>query len=122
MLSAGDDIDVIQATLLRTLASAHRLRIVHLLGTRSCEVNELATALGLSPAAASQNLAALRAVGIVEAIRDGRAARYRLTDPEIRSACELMRGALVRRLTRLGDLAAAASEPADSVLPPVTVR
>ncbi len=122
MLNVGDDIDTIQASLLRTLASAHRLRIIHLLGVRPCEVNELAVALGLSQAAASQNLAAMRAVGLVEAIRDGRTARYRLTDPEILAACELMRGALVRRLTRLGDLAAAAAETSEPVLPPAHVR
>ena len=113
MLNAGDDIDAMQASLLRTLASVHRLRIVHLLGAASCEVNELAHELGLSQAATSQHLAALRAAGVVEALRDGRAMRYRLSDPEIREACERMRDVLVRRLCRLGDLAAHASQPVD---------
>ena len=74
MLSTGPDIDSIQASLLRALASAHRLRIVHRLGVAPCEVNELARELGLSQAAASQHLAAMRAVGIVEAVRDVRSA------------------------------------------------
>jgi ArsR family transcriptional regulator, virulence genes transcriptional regulator len=106
LLSTGDEIDTIQASLLRTLASVHRLRIVHLLGDGSCEVNEIARELGLHQAATSQHLAVMRAAGIVEAIRDGRSMHYRLSDPQIRSACELMREVLVRRLSRLGDLAA----------------
>jgi len=112
MLGLVDDIDAIQASLLRTLASAHRLRIIHRLGIGPCEVNELARDLGLGQAATSQHLAAMRAVGLVEAVRDGRTMRYELCDPEILAACSLMRTALVRRLSRLGDLAAAERVPA----------
>jgi ArsR family transcriptional regulator len=110
-LRATDDIDALHASLLRTLASVHRLRILHLLGARPREVNEVARELGVSQAAASQHLGAMRTVGLVEALRDGRTVRYRLTDPEILDACQLMRAVLVRRLARLGDLAAAAYEP-----------
>jgi DNA-binding transcriptional ArsR family regulator len=116
LLSTGDDIDTIQASLLRTLASVHRLRIVHLLGDGSFEVNEIARELHLQQAATSQHLAVMRAAGIVEAVRDGRSMHYQLTDPQIRTACELMREVLVRRLCRLGDLAAHASSSSDLVL------
>lgn len=108
LLSAADDIDVIQASLLRTLASVHRLRIIHLLGDRAYEVNELARELGLQQATTSQHLAVMRAAGIVESSREGRSVHYQLADPQIRTACELMRDVLVRRLSRLGDLAAQA--------------
>lgn len=107
MLHAPDDIEQLQASLLRALASPQRLRIIHLLGSGPCEVNELVRDLGLNQAAVSQHLAAMRGVGLVEAVRDGRTVQYRLTDPEILSACHLMREVLVRRLTRLGDLASA---------------
>ncbi len=117
MIGLTDDIDAIQASILRTLASAHRLRIIHQLGIGPCEVNELARELGLNQAATSQHLAAMRAVGLVEAVRDGRTARYQLCDPEILAACALMRSALVRRLSRLGDLASAARQPAASAIP-----
>jgi len=112
MTSAAEDIDELQASLLRSLASPNRLRILHLLGARCCEVNEVAHQLDISPAAASQHLGAMRAVGLVEAVRDGRSVTYRLADPQILAACGLMRDVLVRRLARLGDLAAAAHEPA----------
>jgi len=122
LLSTADEIDAIQVTLLRTLASVHRLRIIHLLGSGSLEVHELADQLGLQQAATSQHLAAMRAAGLVEGDRDGRAMRYRLSDPQINTACELMREALVRRLTRLGDLAAQAIASNDLVLATNEVR
>lgn len=111
MLYIGDEIDVLQASLLRTLASPYRLRIVHLLGTGPREVNEVSRALDLSQTATSQHLGAMRAAGLVEPLREGRVVRYRLVDPEILDACALMRDVLVRRLSRLGDLAATAYEP-----------
>jgi DNA-binding transcriptional ArsR family regulator len=110
MQSATNDIDELQASMLRSLASAHRLRILHLLGERPCEVNEVARELGMSQTATSQHLGAMRSAGLVEAIRDGRSVTYRLSDPQILAACGLMRAVLVRRLSRLGDLAAAVHE------------
>jgi DNA-binding transcriptional ArsR family regulator len=110
MPSATNDIDELQASLLRSLASVHRLQILHLLGERPCEVNEVARELGMSQTATSQHLGAMRAVGLVEAVRDGRSVSYRLSDPQILAACGLMRAVLVRRLSRLGDLAAAVHE------------
>jgi DNA-binding transcriptional ArsR family regulator len=111
MAGHADDIDDIQAGLLRTLASPHRLRIIHRLGIGQCGVTELARDLGLSQAAASQHLAVMRGAGIVDAVREGRVVRYELSDREILAACSAMRSVLVRRLSRLGDLAAAASAP-----------
>jgi DNA-binding transcriptional ArsR family regulator len=110
--NATHDIDELQASMLRSLASAHRLRILHLLGAGPFEVNEISRELGQGQAATSQHLSAMRSVGLVVAVRDGRTVRYRLADPQILAACELMRSVLVRRLLELGDLAAAAYEPA----------
>ena len=110
MLPLTDDLDEIEATILRALASRTRLRFVHALATGPAEVHDLADALGLSQAATSQHLAALRAVGLVDAAREGRAVEYRIGDPQIVAACDLLRGVLVRRLTQLGDLAASAQE------------
>ena len=64
----------------------------------------------MSQATASQHLGAMRAAGLVEAVRDGRSVSYQLSDPQILDACGLMRTVLVRRLSRLGDLAAAVHE------------
>lgn len=106
-LGFNDEIDEIQATSLRALASPHRVRLVHLLIDGPREVRDIAAALGLGQAPTSQHLSALRSVGLVEASRDGRLVTYRLADPDIARACTLMRAVLVRRLTRLGRVAAA---------------
>jgi len=109
VLKAHDEIDVIQTALLRVLASPHRLRIIHLLGERPREVHELVGELGVCQASVSQHLASMRSVGLVEATREGRSVRYQLTDPEIVGACRLMCNVIVRRLSALGSLAAAAT-------------
>ncbi|HEX7612408.1 MAG TPA: metalloregulator ArsR/SmtB family transcription factor [Candidatus Limnocylindrales bacterium] len=107
MLRPEDGIYGLQASLLKTLASPRRLEIVHYLGEFGCvEVRKLAEHFGSTQPAISQHLAALRGVGIVEAVREGREVRYRLADPEIVAACGLMRQILIRRIARLGDIAA----------------
>ncbi len=107
MLRPADGIYALQASLLKTLASPRRLEIVHYLGEAGpVEVRKLAEHFGMPQPAVSQHLAALRGVGLVEAVRDGREVRYQLADPEIVEACGLMRQVLIRRIARLGDLAA----------------
>ncbi len=107
MLRPADGIYALQASLLKTLASPRRLELVHFLGEAGpVEVRKLAEHFGTTQPAISQHLAALRGVGLVEAVRDGREVRYQLADPEIVAACGLMRQVLIRRIARLGDLAA----------------
>jgi ArsR family transcriptional regulator len=101
-----DEITVLQAEVLKTLASPRRLEILHALATGPIEVGRLAESLGASQPNVSQHLAILRSAGLVEAERDGREVRYRLADPDVIVACGLMRTILERRLTRLGQMAA----------------
>jgi DNA-binding transcriptional ArsR family regulator len=108
VLSLTEDLDELQASVLRTLASATRLRIIHALSIGPAEVHDLADALGLTQSATSQHLAAMRNAGVVEATRDGRIVQYRLSDRDLVVACDLLREVLLRRLTLLGDLAATA--------------
>jgi len=115
MLRPSDDIYGLQAAILRTLASPRRLEIIHLLGEGPIEVRLIADRFGLTQPAVSQHLSALRSAGLVQAVRVGRDVRYRLTDPDVVAACELMRQVLLRRMTRLGDMAAAYSNRSDPV-------
>lgn len=101
-----DEITILQAEVLKTLASPRRLEILHALARGPIEVGRLAEAIGATQPNVSQHLAVLRASGIVEAERDGREVRYRLADPDVMVACGLMRSVLERRLTRLGAMAA----------------
>lgn len=103
-----DEITILQAEVLKTLASPRRLEILHALARGPIEVGRLAEVIGASQPNVSQHLAVLRTAGIVEAERDGREVRYRLADPDVMIACGLMRAVLERRLTRLGEMAAGA--------------
>jgi DNA-binding transcriptional ArsR family regulator len=104
MLQVMDEITTLQAEVLRTLANPRRLEILHRLAQGPCEVRRLAEDLGVSQPNISQHLAVLRASGVVDAERDGREVRYSLADPDVVVACNMMRGVLQRRLTRLGRL------------------
>ncbi len=108
-----DDIYAVQAEVLKTLAHPRRLEIIHLLSDGPREVSRLAEEMGISQPNVSQHLALMRGAGVVEAERDGREVRYRLSDPDILVACETMRCVLARRLTRMS--AAAARTPAELV-------
>jgi len=94
----------LQAEVLKTLAHPRRLEIVHELARGPRTVGRLADELGLPQPNVSQHLALMRSSGVVEAERDGREIRYRLTDPDIIAACGLMQKALQRRLARLAAL------------------
>jgi DNA-binding transcriptional ArsR family regulator len=104
-----DELSILQAEVLRTLANPRRLQILHALAEEPMEVGRLAAAIGATQPNVSQHLAVLRGTGIVEAERTGREVQYRLADPDVMIACGLMRAVLERRLMRLGRLAATAN-------------
>jgi DNA-binding transcriptional ArsR family regulator len=104
-----DEITILQAEVLKTLTSPRRIDILHALAAGPREVGRLAASLGASQPNVSQHLAVLRSAGLVEAERDGREVRYRLCDPDVIVACDLMRSVLQRRLARLGRVAASDS-------------
>jgi ArsR family transcriptional regulator len=110
-----DEILILQAEVLRTLAHPRRLEILHRLAAGPVEVGRLAEELGLSQPNVSQHLAVLRSAGVVDAERLGREVRYRLSDPDVMRACGLMRGVLERRIGRLAQLSQqAAADPASA--------
>ena len=100
-----DEITILQADVLKTLANPRRLEILHALAYGPIEVGRLAQRIGASQPNVSQHLAVLRTAGLVDAERDGREVRYRLADPDVMVACGVMRSVLERRLTRLGRMA-----------------
>ena len=105
-----DEITILQAGVLKTLANPRRLEILHVIAREPVEVGRLAKAIGASQPNVSQHLAILRAAGLVVAERDRREVRYRLVDPDVMVACALMRAVLERHLMRLGDMAVGASD------------
>lgn len=67
-----------------------RLHLVWLLANQELDVTTLADATGATIPAASQQLAKLRAAGVVSARRDGRRQLYRVDDPHIVGVIEQM--------------------------------
>jgi ArsR family transcriptional regulator len=65
-------------------------------GERS--VGELAQDLGCSLANASQHLAVLRSAGLVDTRRAGTTILYRLAEPELMEACDVIQRIVGRRL------------------------
>jgi len=106
-----DEIYCLQSEVLKILASPRRLEILHRLAEGPLEVGRLAAEMGISQPNASQHLAVMRAAGVVEAEREGREVRYRLADPDVIRACDIMRGVLMRRLARLGELSERPAAP-----------
>src|SRR5437899_1869028 len=117
-----DEIEILQAEVLKTLAHPRRLQIIHRLAAGPVEVARLAADLGMSQPNASQHLAVMRAAGVVEAERSGREVRYRLSDPEVIVACQLMRGVLERRIGRLAGLSGVRSAPPPAATTRTTTR
>ena len=114
-----DPIHELQAEICRTLSHPARIAILHLLAEEPREVGRLASAIGISQPNASKHLAVMRSAGLVEAARDGRGAIYRLTDPGVIGACDLMAQVMRRRLARMAELSAAI-EKTDGVSAPTT--
>jgi ArsR family transcriptional regulator len=100
-----DSITILQAEVLTALANPRRLEILHLLAAGPREVGGIAAELGISQPNASQHLAVMRSAGVVIADREGREVRYRIADPDVIAACDLMRRVLARRIARLAALA-----------------
>ena len=94
----------LHARICRTLAHPKRLEILNLLREGELSVSELAERMGVSLANVSQHLAILRDRGVVMTRREGVNVYYRVADPRIIQACNLMREVLFEQLARSGQL------------------
>jgi len=89
-----------QARICKTLADAKRLMILHELRDSEMSVGQLASNLGLPQSNVSQHLAILRERGIVTTRRDGTTIYYKLANPKIGEACDLVREVLADQLSQ----------------------
>jgi len=83
-----------QARICKAFANSTRLRMLDLLGRRDWGATELQEELGISKANLSQHVAVLKGAGIVGARREGKTVFFSLAMPEVKSACQLIRGVL----------------------------
>jgi len=103
----------LHARICRTLAHPKRLEILNLLRQGELSVSELAERMGISLANVSQHLAILRDKGVVTTRREGVSIYYRVADPRIIQACDLMRDVLFEQLARSGQLVGMVTEEAN---------
>ena len=104
------DIFELHANICKTLASPARLRIIDALRAGELSAGEIAQAIGARKANASQHLAVMRQTGIIEGRRSGTSVYYRLANPKVIQACELMRDVLVEQMAVAAKLLAEAGD------------
>lgn len=85
----------LHAGLLKALAHPRRLEIIHLLRDQSLCVSEIYAMLDLPQANISQHLMVLRDAGVVMTVRDGKQIIYKLANPRIIQASDLLREVLI---------------------------
>ena len=95
----------LKAELCKTFADAKRLAIINELRNGERKVGELARTLNIPQAVASRHLALLRSRGVVRPRRKGTNVYYRITDPKIVKACDLIHQVLLNSLVENRELA-----------------
>ena len=88
----------LHASICHTLSNPKRLEIIDKLRAQELSVTALAESLEISQANLSQHLAIMRQKGIVITRRKGLNIFYRLSNPKIIKACDLMRQVLLEHL------------------------
>jgi len=89
----------LHASICQTLSNPKRLEILNTLREKEMPVKRLIEVTGLSKANLSQHLALLRQKKIVLARRDGVNIYYRISNPKVLKACDLMREVLYEQLS-----------------------
>ena len=95
----------LHASICQTLANPKRLEVIDRLRDGEQSVSELAEAMKIGQANLSQHLAVMRHKGIVATRREGLNVYYRLSNPKIIKACDLMRQVLLEHLEAGAELA-----------------
>jgi ArsR family transcriptional regulator len=96
------ELQTLKAEFFRALAHPIRIRLLEVLvSTAEASVQELQRTLGIDQPIVSQQLARLRASGIVTARKAGATTRYAVTDPGLKDLLHVARQILNRRLAGL---------------------
>lgn len=80
----------LHADMCKTLANAKRLQILNLLRSEEMSVNELAERIGIREANVSQHLALMRQKSILSTRREGVTIYYRIANPKVIQAYDIM--------------------------------
>ena len=88
-----------KANLFRVLGHPARVRILELLRDGERSVGALRAELALDSGGASQHLAALRHIGLVQSRRDGTSVYYRVENDDVFDLLAASRAVIARRLS-----------------------
>ena len=94
----------LQADLCKIFSNAKRIEIMNILKDREMSASELIVKIGLSKANLSQHMGVLRSKGVVLARREGLNIFYRISNPKIIQACDLMRQILLDQFQEKGKM------------------
>ena len=99
------------AELCKVLTDPKRLALLDALRAGDRSVGDLAGTIGATLANTSQHLAVMRSAGLVESTREGTTIRYRIAEPAISEACDIVGGIIERRIGRRTPATVAAGGP-----------
>ena len=88
----------LQAELCKSLSDPKRLHIIQELRGGERSVSELTEILGLKQSNTSQHLAVLRKIGVISPRKEGSTVYYKLANPKIAEACDLVHEVIAEQL------------------------
>lgn len=88
----------LHAEICKVLANSKRLEVINLLRDGELSVDELTTEMGIRKANLSQHLSLMRQRKILKTRREGKKVFYRLSNPKVVKACDIMREVLLEKL------------------------
>ena len=94
----------LQADICKIFSNAKRMEIINVLKDGEVSASDLIEKIGLSKANLSQHMSVLRSKGVVLARREGLNIFYRISNPKIIQACDLMREVLLEQLQEKGKM------------------
>jgi ArsR family transcriptional regulator len=95
----------LHADICKIFASPKRLEILNMLKGKEVSASQLIETTGLSKANLSQHMNVLKSKGVVLTKREGINVYYRISNPKIIQACNLMKEVLLEQLREKGKMA-----------------
>jgi len=97
-----EEIYELQADVCKIFSNAKRMEIISMLKDREMSAGALLEKIVLSKANLSQHMAVLKAKGVILTRREGVNIYYRIANPKIIQACNLMREVLMEQIQEKG--------------------
>jgi len=100
----NEEIAELHAKFCSAISDPRRIMLLYAIQDEPRNVSSLARAVGISQPAASRHLKILKQTGMVDPCRAGSSVIYRLTDPRLLEALDLLREMLYERLEHRAQL------------------